>query len=230
MVQLPGLAHLIQDMPVAMPRTLILTGRLLVAACLLTGFAAGCQQQESGAEPTQTTIAVNPGTTKLFPVVIRQPPSSHGIPTGTMDAHGQPVSLKCFSCHSVRESNPHTSQSTDLDEFHQGLKMAHGQLTCISCHDAKDGYSSLKLADGRLLAFSESMTLCAQCHGPQFGDYQHGSHGGMTGHWDLTKGGRTRNHCLHCHDPHAPKYPQFSPVAGPRDRFHPAVSTGESHE
>lgn len=217
-------------MPVAMPRTLILTGRLLVAACLLTGFAAGCQQQESGAEPTQTTIAVNPGTTKLFPVVIRQPPSSHGIPTGTMDAHGQPVSLKCFSCHSVRESNPHTSQSTDLDEFHQGLKMAHGQLTCISCHDAKDGYSSLKLADGRLLAFSESMTLCAQCHGPQFGDYQHGSHGGMTGHWDLTKGGRTRNHCLHCHDPHAPKYPQFSPVAGPRDRFHPAVSTGESHE
>lgn len=217
-------------MPVAMPRTLILTGRLLVAACLLTGFAAGCQQQESGAEPTQTTIAVNPGTTKLFPVVIRQPPSSHGIPTGTMDAHGQPVSLKCFSCHSVRESNPHTSQSTDLDEFHQGLKMAHGQLTCISCHDAKDGYSSLKLADGRILAFSESMTLCAQCHGPQFGDYQHGSHGGMTGHWDLTKGGRTRNHCLHCHDPHAPKYPQFSPVAGPRDRFHPAVSTGESHE
>ena len=217
-------------MPVAMTRTLILICGLFIAACLLAGFTGGCRRQESGAEPSPAETSVSPVTANLYPVVIRQPPIPQGIPTGALDAHGQPISLKCFSCHSVRESNPHTSQSADLNEFHQGLMMAHGQLTCISCHDAKDGYSSLKLADGRTLAFSESMTLCAQCHGPQFRDYQHGSHGGMTGHWDLTQGGRTRNHCLHCHDPHAPKYPQFSPVAGPRDRFHPAVSTGKSHE
>lgn len=217
-------------MPVAMTRTLILSCGLTSTACLLAGFTAGCQRQKSGAEPTPTVAVVNPGTAKLYPVVIRQPPIPQGVLTGTLDAHGQPVSLKCFSCHSLRESNSNTSQSADLNEFHQALRTAHGQLTCINCHDAKDGYSSLKLADGRLLAFSESMTLCAQCHGPQFGDYQHGSHGGMSGYWDLTKGGRTRNHCLNCHDPHAPKYPQFSPAAGPRDRFHPAVSTGESHE
>ncbi len=204
---------------------LLLTCCLVTAACLL----AGCQRQESQAEQSPPVATLKPGTAKLYPVVIRQPPIPQGVSTGAVDPHGESVTLKCFSCHSVRESNPHTSQSVDLNEFHQGLKMAHGQLTCISCHDAKDGYSSLKLADGRTLAFSESMTLCAQCHGPQFGDYQRGSHGGMTGYWDLTQGGRTRNHCLHCHDPHAPKYPQFSPVAGPRDRFHPAVSTGESH-
>ena len=58
------------------------------------------------------------------------------------------------------------------------------------------------------------MTLCAQCHGPQFRDYQHGAHGGMTGYWDLTKGGRMRNNCIDCHDPHAPKYPTVTP--GPR--------------
>lgn len=213
-----------------MTRTLFLTCGLVSAACLLAGFTAGCQRHESAAEPTPAVAAVNPGTAKLYPVVTREPPLPQGIPTGTNDPHGQSISLKCFTCHSARESSPHTYQSADLDEFHQGLKMAHGQLTCISCHDAKDGYSSLKLADGRTLAYSESMTLCAQCHGPQYGDYQHGAHGGMTGHWDLTRGGRERNHCLHCHDPHSPQYPQFAPVAGPRDRFSPAASTGESHE
>jgi hypothetical protein len=70
------------------------------------------------------------------------------------------------------------------------------------------------------------MTLCAQCHGPQFRDYQHGAHGGMSGFWDLSKGGRTRNNCIDCHDPHAPKYPTVTPARGPNDRF----QTGGGHE
>lgn len=214
----------ISSSPVAMTRTPTVIAGLIMAACLL----GGCQRHESSPSHPLTPVKVTAFT--QYPVVTRQPPLPQGIPTGTTDPHGQPVSLKCFTCHSVRESNPHTAQSADLDEFHQGLKIAHGQLTCISCHGEKDGYSSLKLADGRPLAYSESMRLCAQCHGPQYGDYQHGAHGGMTGHWDLTRGGRERNHCLHCHDPHAPQYPQFAPVAGPRDRFPPAVLPGESHE
>jgi hypothetical protein len=84
----------------------------------------------------------------------------------------------------------------------------------------------LRLADGRSLPYSDVMSLCAQCHGPQFRDYQHGAHGGMTGYWDLSKGGRTRNSCIDCHDPHAPKYPTVTPARGPNDRF----LSGDGHE
>jgi len=40
----------------------------------------------------------------------------------------------------------------------------------------------------------------------------------MTGHWDLTAGGRVRNTCTDCHDVHAPAYPQVQPVFAPQDR------------
>jgi len=102
----------------------------------------------------------------------------------------------------------------------------HGGLTCVTCHNTADGYDSLRLSDGRRVAFSEVMTLCAQCHSSQYRDYQHGAHGGMSGHWDLTQGGRTRNNCIHCHDQHAPKYPAMQPARGPNDRF----LRGEKHD
>ena len=38
----------------------------------------------------------------------------------------------------------------------------------------------------------------------------------MTGHWDLSRGGRTRNHCVSCHDPHAPRYQGGLPSMAPR--------------
>jgi len=63
------------------------------------------------------------------------------------------------------------------------------------------------------------MTLCSQCHGPQRRDYNMGLHGGMNGYWDLTKGGRTRNTCINCHDPHAPAFPLVMPVLPPKDRI-----------
>jgi hypothetical protein len=67
--------------------------------------------------------------------------------------------------------------------------------------------------------FADVMKLCAQCHGPQFRDYQHGAHGGMNGYWDLSRGGRSRNNCIDCHDPHAPAYVGAIPAPRPRDRF-----------
>ena len=75
------------------------------------------------------------------------------------------------------------------------------------------------LADGQAVPYTEVMTLCGQCHGPQTRDYAHGAHGGMNGYWDLRKGGRTRNTCINCHDPHAPAFPLVMPVLPPRDRI-----------
>ena len=213
----------------AMTPTMSTTCWLSITVGLQVCLLAGCQRGATDApkeSDSHTTVQI---VTGQYPVEIRQPPIPRGVPTNALALDAQPVSLQCYSCHSVRPANSKASRSTDMDEFHQGLHMSHGQLACVSCHNPTDGYSTLRLADGRSVAFTESMSLCAQCHGTQFRDYQHGAHGGMTGHWDLKKGGRTRNHCLHCHDPHAPKYPTFMPVAAPHDRFPPAA-VGEFHE
>jgi formate-dependent nitrite reductase cytochrome c552 subunit len=152
-------------------------------------------------------------------VTIRKPDGPPTIPTGTFDEKGRPVAVACAACHATKPANADARLGTPLPQFHSGLVGQHGNLTCVSCHNPADGYGTLRLADGRSVPYREVMTLCAQCHGPQHRDYLNGAHGGMTGYWDLSKGGRVRNNCIHCHDPHAPKYPTVSPAAGPSDRF-----------
>jgi hypothetical protein len=161
------------------------------------------------------------------PVVVRKPAGRPGVPLGVCDEKGNPLSAGCATCHATKQANTEAKLGVPLTHFHQGLVGKHGNLSCTSCHNATDGYASLRLADGKSVPYSEVMTLCAQCHGPQFRDYQHGAHGGMSGHWDLTKGGRVRNNCIECHDPHAPKYPAVTPARGPNDRFQ---QTGGGHE
>lgn len=151
----------------------------------------------------------------LYPVTTRHPDVPRVL-TGKNLPDGTPESVACGTCHATKPPNIATDSGDQLDEFHVGLKFAHGTLNCLSCHNADD-YDSLRLADGRPVTFPNTMTLCAQCHGPQHRDYQNGSHGGMTGFWDRTKGPRQRNHCIDCHDPHAPAYPQMLPVFKPKD-------------
>lgn len=179
------------------------------------------------ARPTPTAEPAAPPTTpERHAVVIRKPLGHPVIPTGVVDEKGHPISVGCATCHTTKPVNADAKLGTPLTQFHQGLVGKHGSLSCTSCHNPAEGYGSLRLADGRSVPYSEVMTLCAQCHGPQFRDYQHGAHGGMTGHWDLTKGARVRNNCVNCHDPHAPKYPTVQPARGPNDRF----QTGGTHE
>lgn len=164
----------------------------------------------------------------LHPVVIRRPAGPPRVPTGATNYHGQPVTVACGTCHATTPPNVLTRSSADLDQFHQGLKYAHGELTCLSCHNPAD-YDALRLADGRSLEFTDVMTLCGQCHGTQLRDYRHGAHGGMTGYWDLSRGPRTRNNCVNCHDPHAPKYPLARPVFPPRDRISVPVKAASAN-
>lgn len=152
---------------------------------------------------------------KPHPVIIRASNGQPWVDSGKVDAQGNPVLVSCATCHDTREPSIATRDAAQLDEFHQGMKYAHGSQTCLSCHHSDD-YNTLRAADGRSLDFSQSMMLCAQCHGPQYRDYKNGSHGGMTGHWDLGKGPRERNHCTDCHDPHHPAYPQVMPVFPPK--------------
>jgi cytochrome c553 len=166
----------------------------------------------------QNTTAETPTAGgQRHPVIVRKPDGAPSVATGKTNFLGQPVVASCSSCHTTTKPNPDLRDSQDLDQFHQGLKYVHGGLTCLSCHNASN-YDTLKLADGRSIDFSDSIALCSQCHGPQRRDYDQGLHGGMRGYWDLSRGGRERNTCVNCHDPHAPAFPAVMPVLPPKDR------------
>jgi formate-dependent nitrite reductase cytochrome c552 subunit len=150
-------------------------------------------------------------------VTIHVPERLRSVPTGELDSLGRPLRAACVTCHSLRPPAQLPASVDELDEFHQGLTFAHGALTCASCHVAGD-QDRLRRADGTTLPMVEAIALCAQCHGPQFRDYQHGAHGGMNGAWDLSSGDRVRNHCVDCHDPHAPAFLPSMPVLPPHDR------------
>ncbi|EMI19929.1 putative secreted protein [Rhodopirellula maiorica SM1] len=154
----------------------------------------------------------------LFVATIRRPDGPPRIDSGVVDPQGRSGTVACSTCHSVREPNFANRTPGDLDQFHQGMAFSHGSTTCYSCHNPEDT-DTLRLADSTKVDYVDVMTLCAQCHGPQWRDYQHGVHGGMNGYWDLTRGPQTRNNCIDCHDPHVPAFPKMQPTFKPRDRF-----------
>ena len=160
----------------------------------------------------------------LHPVTIRKSDIQPLVATGEKDALGKPVMVACATCHDNRDPNFAQDGTAPMDEFHVGLNYHHGGQTCLSCHNADD-YNTLRRADGRSIALNDSMALCSQCHALQHRDYHDGLHGGMTGYWDLTRGGRTRNTCIDCHDPHHPKFPTLTPVFPPK----PVIGEGVPH-
>jgi len=164
-------------------------------------------------------------------VIIHEPASLTSLRTEVTGPDGAPIRVRCDSCHGLEgiEGVALPEQAADAAGPHVGLEVRHGDIECASCH-APDEPHRLRLAAGHVLPMREAMRLCAQCHGPQHRDYRRGSHGGMSGYWDLSRGDRIRNHCVDCHDPHAPAFPQFRPLPGPRDRFPPAPPQEHLHD
>lgn len=147
------------------------------------------------------------------------PPKLTSIESGEVDALGRPVRIACATCHTLKEEARLPSSTAELTEFHVGMVFDHGSNTCGSCHTSEPRKApGLRLADGTKLPMADAIAVCAQCHGPQYRDYQHGAHGGMNGAWDLSRGDRERNHCVDCHDPHVPRVPAVHPAPRMRDR------------
>ncbi len=180
---------------------------------IVLGFMSGCHHGESD----EHTLEAHPTHTAQVSLV-HQSPRLSGVDVGRDDSRGEPIRVRCETCHSMRKDAPMPTRMASLSEFHSGLTFAHGTIECSSCH-AVGQPPQLRLASGELVPVRDALRLCAQCHGPQFRDYQHGAHGGMTGYWDVTRGERVRNHCVDCHDPHVPQITPVVPVPPPRDRF-----------
>lgn len=204
---------------------LVLAVACVVVAHLLIG---------SGSNPPSPKAQIDKENVDPVPplhsVTIRKPAGPPVIQTGLTDPHGKPITIACNTCHAGKTVNSDSRVGDDLKLFHQGLRGNHGKLACVACHNPAEQYASLRLADGKAVPYPEVMQLCAQCHGPQARDYEHGSHGGMNGYWDLSRGPRTRNNCIDCHDPHSPRYPLVMPMRGPNDRFLAPAKKGVNHE
>jgi hypothetical protein len=195
--------------------------RLIVLLIVVGGCSRVATDHHAPPPDTKPTTV----TAAHHPVHIRTPKGPPVVDSGLRDQAGKAITVSCQHCHTTRPHDRESSATADLDQFHQGLRFNHGRQACVACHNPLDGYGSLHLADGKAVDFADVMTLCAQCHGPQYRDYQHGSHGGMNGYWDLSRGPRQRNNCIDCHDPHAPQFPRVQPAPGPQ---HPTLPTSSS--
>ncbi len=124
------------------------------------------------------------------------PPFSEGI-------------FPCTECHADLEVN---KERRELD-FHEEIVLKHAeeQRWCLDCHNP-DNRDKLRLANGQLIFFEKSYLLCGQCHGTIFRDWKAGIHGKRTGMWNGKKQYRL---CVHCHNPHQPKYKPIKPLPPP---------------
>lgn len=114
----------------------------------------------------------------------------------------------CSDCHEDEETN---RRPRELVDEHDDKEIVHGDLWCLSCHDADDR-DRLHLADAVRVEFEESWRLCTQCHGTKLADWRAGVHGKRMGHW---WGAKTYEPCVNCHDPHAPAFRPLSPERPP---------------
>jgi len=117
----------------------------------------------------------------------------------------------CNDCHSELEPNPLRRELVDM---HDDVVFDHDSENrwCLACHNSLER-DSLVLAGGKLLGFNESYKLCGQCHGPKYRDWKLGIHGKRTGEWNGTKQYLL---CVHCHDPHSPKFKGLPPLPTPK--------------
>jgi len=166
-------------------------------SCLLFLYATECHRNETDPRDLYSAISNSTenvqDTSSLIPV---EPTTLYYFP--------------CNDCHSEIVPNP---QRRVLVDMHDDILFDHDSANrwCLACHDTNER-DSLRLADGRLLGFNESYRLCGQCHGPKYRDWKLGIHGRRTGEWN---GMKHYLLCVHCHDPHSPRFKQLEPLPPP---------------
>jgi hypothetical protein len=161
---------------------------LVLASALATGRARASTPAVKQAPPPRKPEVL---------VQARPPPFSDGI-------------FPCMECHkdqhdkTRRELGFHDEQQSifDHDAEHRW---------CLDCHDL-DNRNMLRLASGELVPFTESYRLCGQCHGDKYRDWRVGVHGKRTGSWN---GNKQYLLCVHCHNPHSPRFKPLAPLPPP---------------
>ncbi|HEX7584324.1 MAG TPA: cytochrome c3 family protein [Prolixibacteraceae bacterium] len=179
--------------------------KVIIPVLLMAFFIVllwGCQQKD--VDHTQTNQAreiepVKANAEKTSENAIELPPFSDGI-------------YPCSDCHKDLTPNPVKRELVDMhDDISAMFDHDKENRWCTDCHDLKNR-DFLKLASGKLLDFKESYKLCGQCHGEKLRDWKVGVHGKRTGQWN---GKKEYMLCVHCHNPHSPKFKELTPEPPP---------------
>ena len=157
-------------------------------------------ESSSAGEAIWRTEAVDTGSKKagIPEFFVPPPPFSEDI-------------FPCSDCHDDQEVNPEQRVLEDMHEEIQIINHNEEERWCLDCHNP-DNRDFLRLASGRLVSFEESYYLCGQCHGTIFRDWKAGIHGRRTGEWN---GKKTYRLCVHCHNPHQPRFKPLAPKPPP---------------
>jgi hypothetical protein len=180
--------------------------RKVIIPVLLMAFSIvllwGCQQKETDrtqANQAPETAPVKANAEKTSENAIELPPFSDGI-------------YPCSDCHKDLTPNPVKRELVDMhDDISAMFDHDKENRWCTDCHDLNNR-DYLKLASGKLLDFKESYKLCGQCHGEKLRDWKVGVHGKRTGMWN---GKKEYMLCVHCHNPHSPKFRELTPEPPP---------------
>lgn len=175
---------------------------ILVASIFVLFFA--CNKIETETEKGEkTNISVDKNSEnssqETDQIAVESPPFSEDI-------------FPCSYCHADFEPNPVRRELVDMhDDITAMFNHDSENRWCLDCHDLNNR-DSLKLANGKLLDFKESYKLCGQCHGDKLRDWKVGVHGKRIGEWN---GKKQYLLCVHCHNPHSPKFKQIKPLPPP---------------
>jgi hypothetical protein len=145
--------------------------------------------------------------------------------------------LSDFDCYACHERNKPPTLRFDTNHIlivpkeHSDIVMGHGRHNrnnlCFNCHD-ETNLELFQTRDGRQLKLSESTPLCGSCHGPTYRDWEAGAHGRTSGYWNRAMGPITRQDCVSCHNPHAPRFPSRQPAPGPHPLRNPKPEVAKS--
>jgi len=178
--------------------TILLFITLLLISLSLNSPAISSDEPDSDIRDASSKISGHYETPEYF---VPPPPFSEGI-------------FPCSDCHADMDVNPERRELEDEHvEISEMFNHASDQRWCLDCHNPDDR-DSLRLANGDLVSFEESYNLCGQCHGTIFRDWKAGIHGKRTGDWNGKKQYRL---CVHCHNPHSPKFQPLKPLPPPNN-------------
>jgi hypothetical protein len=175
-------------------------------AALLLLVASACSGDRAATWLPADHAGHEPEASKSRPMEIAHPEDSVAVPAPPFS----PGIFPCSNCHGTMETNP---ERRTLG-MHGEIELHHGprERWCFDCHNPANR-DKLRLASGSLIDFDVSYELCGQCHGPKLRDWRAGVHGKRTGRWD---GEKQYLLCVHCHNPHAPRFESVEPSPRPR--------------
>jgi len=174
----------------------------IVLMTLYIALFLGCKNKvtdDNEVYKGETGTAENVKPQKSEEYAVEAPPFSDGI-------------YPCNDCHANFAPNP---VRRNLVQWHDDISAMFNHDSenrwCLDCHDLKNR-NYLRMASGNLLDFKESYKLCGQCHGEKYRDWKFGVHGKRTGEWN---GKKEYLLCVHCHNPHSPKFKELTPEPPP---------------